>query len=53
MQDLFKAFTENEVKPIAEAVDEEERFPLENVKTRGNWHDGYSYFKSVWGCRGR
>ncbi len=32
MQDLFKAFTENEVKPLAEQVDEEEMFPVETVK---------------------
>ena len=35
MQDLYKAFTEKEVKPMAEAVDEEERFPIENVKKLG------------------
>ncbi len=32
MQDLFRAFTENEVKPLAEQVDEEEMFPVETVK---------------------
>ncbi len=32
MQDLFQAFTENEVKPLAEQVDEEEMFPVETVK---------------------
>ena len=35
MQDLYKAFAEKEVKPIAEALDEEERFPIENVKKLG------------------
>lgn len=35
MQDLYKAFTEKEVKPMAEAVDEEEQFPIENVKKLG------------------
>lgn len=29
---MFREFAENEVKPIAEEVDEEERFPLETVK---------------------
>ncbi len=32
MQDLFTAFTENEVKPLAEQVDEEEMFPVDTVK---------------------
>ncbi len=32
MQDLFRAFTENEVQPLAEQVDEEEMFPVETVK---------------------
>ena len=29
---LFREFAENEVKPIAAEIDEEERFPIENVK---------------------
>jgi butyryl-CoA dehydrogenase len=29
---MFREFAENEVKPIAEEVDEEERFPLETVR---------------------
>ena len=32
MQELFKKFTETEVKPLAEIIDEEERFPEENLK---------------------
>ncbi len=32
MRDLFTAFTENEVKPLAEQVDEEEMFPVETVE---------------------
>ncbi len=31
-QQMFREFAENEVKPIAAEVDEEERAPLENVK---------------------
>lgn len=31
-QSMFREFAQNEVKPIAEEVDEEERFPLETVK---------------------
>ncbi len=32
LKDMYKNFVENEVKPIAEEVDEEERFPEETVK---------------------
>lgn len=32
MQKLFREFAENEVKPIASDVDENEEFPVENVK---------------------
>ena len=31
-RDLFRSFAENEVKPLAQEVDEEERFPAETVK---------------------
>ena len=34
-RDLFKSFAENEVKPLAQEVDEEERFPLETVEKMG------------------
>ena len=33
---LFKDFAENEVKPMAQEVDETEQFPLENVQKMGN-----------------
>ncbi|WIF95069.1 acyl-CoA dehydrogenase [Caminicella sporogenes] len=32
LQELFREFAENEVKPLAAEVDEEEKFPLETVK---------------------
>ena len=32
LRDLYRKFAENEVKPLAEEVDEEERFPMETVK---------------------
>ena len=32
LQEMYKSFAETEVKPLAEEVDEEERFPLETVK---------------------
>ncbi len=32
LQEMYRKFTENEVKPLAEEIDEEERFPVETVK---------------------
>lgn len=32
LQELYKKFAETEVKPLAEELDEEERFPVETVK---------------------
>lgn len=32
MQELYRKFAETEVKPLAEIIDEEERFPEENLK---------------------
>ncbi|MCH4888497.1 acyl-CoA dehydrogenase [Acidaminobacter sp. JC074] len=32
LKDLYQSFAENEVKPLAAEVDEEERFPIETVK---------------------
>ncbi|MBS4960183.1 MAG: acyl-CoA dehydrogenase [Clostridiales bacterium] len=32
LQELYKSFAETEVKPLAEEVDEEEKFPVETVK---------------------
>ncbi len=32
LRDLFRAFAETEVKPLAEEVDELERFPTETVE---------------------
>lgn len=32
LQQMYRSFAENEVKPLAEEVDEEERFPVETVK---------------------
>ncbi len=34
-RDLFKSFAQNEVKPLAQEVDEEERFPLETIEKMG------------------
>ncbi len=32
LQEMFRKFTETEVRPLAEEIDEEERFPVETVK---------------------
>ncbi len=32
IQEMYRKFAENEVKPLAEEIDEEERFPVETVK---------------------
>ena len=32
LREMYREFAENEVKPLAEEVDEEERFPVETVK---------------------
>lgn len=32
LREMYRKFAENEVKPIAEEIDEEERFPVESVK---------------------
>lgn len=32
LQEMYRSFAENEVKPMAKEVDEEEKFPEENVK---------------------
>lgn len=32
LRDMYRSFAENEVKPLAEEVDEEERFPYETVE---------------------
>lgn len=34
LQKMYREFTENEVRPIAQEVDEEERFPEETVEKR-------------------
>ena len=32
LRDLYRKFAETEVKPLAEEIDEEERFPVETVE---------------------
>ncbi|MBQ5589645.1 MAG: acyl-CoA dehydrogenase family protein [Anaerotignum sp.] len=31
LREMYKKFAETEVKPLAEELDEEERFPVENI----------------------
>ena len=31
LQEMYRKFAENEVKPLAQEIDEEERFPRENI----------------------
>ena len=38
---LFREFAENEVKPLAQEVDETEEFPVENVKSSASWASRY------------
>ena len=37
LRDLYKKFAETEVKPLAEELDEEERFPVETVEKLGRF----------------
>lgn len=37
LQDMYRRFAENEVKPLAEDIDEEERFPYETVEKLGKY----------------
>lgn len=37
LQDMFRSFAQNEVKPLAEEVDEQERFPVETVQKLGRY----------------
>ncbi|MBO4614123.1 MAG: acyl-CoA dehydrogenase family protein, partial [Bacteroidales bacterium] len=34
-QQMIRSFAENEVKPLAAEIDEEERFPIETVEKMG------------------
>lgn len=37
LRDMYRRFAENEVKPLAEDIDEEERFPYETVEKLGKY----------------
>lgn len=53
LQKMYREFTENEVKPIASEVDEEERFPIETVEKLGRCGMlGIPFPKEYGGCGG-
>ncbi len=49
---MYRAFAENEVKPVAGDVDEEERFPEENVKKMAKLGMLGTYFPKQYGGQG-
>jgi len=52
LQKMFRSFAENEVKPIAGEIDEEERFPMETVKKLGKLGMMGIYFPKEYGGAG-
>jgi butyryl-CoA dehydrogenase len=52
LQKMYRDFAENEVKPLAQEVDEEERFPEETVKKMGKLGMMGIYFPKEYGGSG-
>ena len=52
LQEMYRKFAENEVKPLAEEVDEEERFPEETVKKMAKLGMLGIYFPKEYGGQG-
>ncbi len=51
---MYREFAENEVKPLAAEIDEEERFPMETVEKMAQaGHDGHLLPQGVWRRRRR
>ncbi len=51
LRDLYKKFAETEVKPLAEEIDEEERFPVETVEKLAKYgFMGIPFPKEYGGC---
>ena len=48
---MYREFAENEVKPLAEELDEEERFPMETVEKMGKLGMMGIYFPTPLCCR--
>ena len=61
LRKMYREFAENEVKPLAEEIDEEERFPMETVEKMAKlgmtgWPGpasppGPGHSAGIWGCR--
>ena len=49
---MYREFAENEVKPLAEEIDEEERFPMETVEKMGKLGMMGIYFPKEYGGAG-
>ncbi len=52
VQQMYREFAENEVKPLAQEVDEEERFPAETVKKMAKLGMMGIYFPKEYGGQG-
>lgn len=52
VQQMLRSFAENEVKPLAQEVDEEERFPEETVKKMAKLGMMGIYFPKEYGGQG-
>ena len=52
LRKMYREFAENEVKPLAEEIDEEERFPMETVETMAKLGMMGIYFPKEYGGAG-
>ena len=52
LRKMYREFAENEVKPLAEEIDEEERFPMETVEKMGKLGMMGIYFPKEYGGAG-
>ena len=52
LQKMYREFAENEVRPLAEEIDEEERFPMETVEKMAKLGMLGLYFPQVYGGAG-
>ena len=52
LRKMYREFAENEVKPLAEELDEEERFPMETVEKMGKLGMMGIYFPKEYGGAG-
>ena len=52
VREMYRAFAENEVKPLAQEVDEEEKFPEETVKKMAKLGMMGIYFPKKYGGAG-